>query len=147
MRYANEALRAGPQSILPPCKSYLRASAQDNNILNKVVDQIAQDGIRFYRFLWMNGTYTSTFSARLCFTLVSIGLIAVAIYLGRSILIPLFFSILLALILSPITNFLMRKEMDRFLAILVPVVLGLLIIGLLVYFLSFQISLFFNDIP
>ena len=60
---------------------------------------------------------------------------------------PLFFSIILALILSPITDFLMRKDMHRFLAILVPLVLGLLVISLLIYFLSSQISLFFNDIP
>jgi predicted PurR-regulated permease PerM len=95
----------------------------------------------------MNGTISSSFSARLCFSLVSIALISVAIYLGRSILTPLFFSILLALILSPITNFLIRKEMHRFLAILVPLVMGLLIIALLVYFLSSQISLFFQDMP
>jgi predicted PurR-regulated permease PerM len=95
----------------------------------------------------MNGGYTSTFSARLCFNLVSISLIAVAIYLGRGILIPLFFSILFALILSPITNYFIRKDMHRFLAILVPLVLGLLVISLLVYFLSSQISLFFNDVP
>ncbi len=95
----------------------------------------------------MSGTPTSTFSARLCYNLVSISLIALAIYLGRGILMPLFFSIILALILSPITDFLMRKDMHRFLAILVPLVLGLLIISLLIYFLSSQISLFFNDIP
>ena len=95
----------------------------------------------------MNGTYSSSFSARLCFTLVSIALIAVTIYLGRSILIPFFFSVILALILSPVTNYLIRKEMHRFLAILVPVVLGFLIIALLVYFFSAQVSFFFNDIP
>lgn len=95
----------------------------------------------------MNSTNSSSFSARLCFSLVSIALIAMTIYLGRSILIPLFFSILLALILSPITNFLIRKKMPRFLAILVPVVLGLVIIGSLVYFLSFQVGNFFNDMP
>lgn len=95
----------------------------------------------------MNGSYTTPFSARLCFTLVSIGLIALAIYLGRSILLPLFFSILFALILSPITNYFVRKDMHRFLAILVPLVLGLLVLFLLVYFLSSQISLFFNDMP
>ncbi|MGC1243621.1 MAG: AI-2E family transporter [Chryseosolibacter sp.] len=95
----------------------------------------------------MNGTYTSSFSARLCFTLVSIGLIAVAIYLGRGILLPLFFSVILALILSPITNYLIRKDMHRFLAILVPVVMGLLIIALLLYFFYMQVSLFFNDMP
>lgn len=95
----------------------------------------------------MNGTNTSSFSARLCFSLLSIALIATGIYLGRSILIPLFFSIILALILSPVTNFLRRKDMDQFLAILVPLVLGLLIIAMLVYFLSYQISLFFNDTP
>jgi predicted PurR-regulated permease PerM len=95
----------------------------------------------------MSGTSPSTFSARLCYNLVSISLIALAIYLGRGILIPLFFSMLLALILSPVTDYLMRKDMHRFLAILVPLVLGLLIISLLVYFLSSQVSLFFNDIP
>ena len=95
----------------------------------------------------MNGTNTSSFSARLCFTLVSIGLIAVAIYLGRGILLPLFFSVILALILSPVTNYLMRKDMHRFLAILVPLVMGLLIIFLLVYFFYIQVTLFFNDMP
>lgn len=95
----------------------------------------------------MNGTYTSSFSARLCFTLVSIGLIAVAIYLGRGILLPLFFSVILGLILSPVTNYLMRKDMHRFLAILVPLVMGLLIIFLLVYFFYSQVTLFFNDMP
>jgi predicted PurR-regulated permease PerM len=95
----------------------------------------------------MNSTTSSSFSARLCFNLVSISLIALAIYLGRNILVPLFFSIILALILSPITEYLIRKKMHRFLAILVPVVLGVVIIGLLVYFLSTQISNFFNDMP
>lgn len=95
----------------------------------------------------MNGTSGASFSARLCYTLVSIGLIAVAIYLGRSILTPFFFSIILALILSPVTNYLERKDMHRFLAILVPVVMGLSIIALLVYFFSSQVRLFFNDMP
>lgn len=95
----------------------------------------------------MTDANSSSFSARLCFSLVSIALITVAIYLGRSILLPLFFSILLALILSPVTNFLIRKKMSRFLAIFVPVVLGLVIIASLVYFLSTQVSLFFNDMP
>lgn len=112
-----------------------------------VVDHFTQDGISFYCPFVMNGTISSSFSARLCFTLVSVALIAVTIYLGRSILTPLFFSILLALILSPVTNFLIRKDMHRFLAILVPLVMSLLVIALLVYFLSSQISLFFNDMP
>lgn len=95
----------------------------------------------------MNGVYGSSFSARLCFNLVSIALIFLAIYLGRNILLPLFFSILLALILSPITNWLIRKDMHRFLAILVPLVMGLLVITMLLYFLSLQIRLFFDDMP
>jgi predicted PurR-regulated permease PerM len=111
------------------------------------VDDFTQAGITFYCSFDMNGSYSAPFSARLCFTLLSIGLIALAIYVGRSILIPLFFSIIFALILSPITNYLMRKEMHRFLAILVPVVMGLLILALMVYFLSSQIGLFFNDMP
>lgn len=92
-------------------------------------------------------TNTNSFAARFCFSLLSIALICLAIYLGKNILLPLFFSIILALILSPITNYFIEKRMHRFLAILVPVVLSLVIIGLLLYFLSSQISIFFNDIP
>ncbi len=102
---------------------------------------------RFIAPAEMNGTNSLPFSARLSFSLLSIALIATAIYLGRGIVIPLFFSIILALILSPITNYLIRKQMHRFLAILVPVVLAFLTIALLVYFLSFQVSNFFNDMP
>lgn len=101
----------------------------------------------FYRSIHMNGTNSFPFSARLCFTLLSLALIATAIYLGRGILVPFFFSIIFALILSPVTNYLVRKEMHPFLAILVPVVLGVLVIALLVYFISFQVSVFLNDIP
>jgi predicted PurR-regulated permease PerM len=54
---------------------------------------------------------------------------------------------MLALILSPITEYLIRQKMHRFLAIFVPVTIGLAIIVLLVYFLSSQISNFFNDMP
>ncbi|MEO5603269.1 MAG: AI-2E family transporter, partial [Cyclobacteriaceae bacterium] len=82
-----------------------------------------------------------------CFSLSSLALIAVGIYLGRNILMPLFFSIILALILSPLTNFLLAKGLHRFLAILLPVVVSLFIIGSLVYFLSYQMSFFLNDMP
>lgn len=95
----------------------------------------------------MNTTTGSSFASKLCFNLVSLALIAVGIYLGRNILMPLFFSIILALILSPLTNFLLAKGLHRFLAILIPVVVSLFIIGSLVYFLSYQMSFFFNDMP
>lgn len=95
----------------------------------------------------MNGSVTSGFSARLCFNLVSITLIALAIYLGRGVLTPIFLSILLALIMSPITDFLLKKDMHRVLAIMVPLALSLVLILSIMYFLSFQIGLFFNDIP
>lgn len=95
----------------------------------------------------MNGVNSFPFSARLAFSLISIGLIAVAIYLGRNILVPLFISILLALILSPVSNFLIRKKLHHVVAILIPVIFGLIVILSLVYFLSSQASLFFNDIP
>ncbi len=92
-------------------------------------------------------TTSSSFASRLCFSLLSLALIAVGIYLGRNILMPLFFSIILALILSPLTNFLLAKGLHRFLAILLPVVVSLFIIGSLVYFLSYQMSFFLNDMP
>lgn len=95
----------------------------------------------------VNGTHASPFHQRFALNLLSIGLIAVAIYLGRAILVPLFFAILLAVLLLPISTFLQRRGFPKFLAILIPLLTALVFIGSIVYFLSQQIGIFLNDIP
>jgi predicted PurR-regulated permease PerM len=87
------------------------------------------------------------FYAKICLNLVTISLLMTILYLGQGILVPLFFSILLATLLLPVTNFLQRRvRIPKVFAILISIVVSLALIGLVIYFLSRQISVFLEDI-
>jgi predicted PurR-regulated permease PerM len=86
------------------------------------------------------------FYVKICLNLITICLLAIILYLGQGILIPLFFSILLATLLLPVSSFLERKlKFPKVLAILVSIVTSLAVIALVIYFLSRQISVFIED--
>lgn len=87
------------------------------------------------------------FYQRLGLTLLSIGLIATGVVLGKEVLLPILFAVLLAMLLLPVTNFLARKKFPRILSIGIPVLLTLVVFGGLIYFLSTQIINFADDAP
>ncbi len=95
----------------------------------------------------MNSKINTPVYARISLNLITIALLATALYLGRGILVPFFFSVLLATLLHPFVNFLTRKQLNRVVAILFSIVLALVVIGTLVYFLSSQIGNFLDDLP
>jgi predicted PurR-regulated permease PerM len=84
---------------------------------------------------------------RISLNLITLTILATTLHLGRGILTPLFFSILLAMLLHPIVNFLTRNRMDRVASILISIIISLLLIGTVLYFLSTQIGNFLDDIP
>lgn len=84
---------------------------------------------------------------RLDLNLITIALVLTLLYVGSNILVPLFFSILLAMLLHPVVNFLDHHNMNRVVAILVSVFISLCVIGSVIFFLSKQIGNFLNDIP
>lgn len=84
---------------------------------------------------------------KLCFNLITISLITYIFYLGQDILVPVFFSVLLASLLLPVNKFLERKGLNRIVANVLSLFFSFVIIGLLVFFLSNQIASFFDDLP
>ena len=86
------------------------------------------------------------FSVKLSLNLLTIVLLALILYLGQSIFVPIFFSILLATLLLPVTNYLQRLKMPKILAIMVTIFIALGIVAAMIYFLSVQISIFLDDI-
>src|SRR5436190_21879292 len=86
------------------------------------------------------------FYAKVCLNLLTVSLLAYILYVGQGILVPLFFSILLATLLLPVTNFLERRKFPKVVAILVSIVVSLAAIAAIIYFLSRQISVFLEDI-
>ncbi|MEO6731873.1 MAG: AI-2E family transporter [Ferruginibacter sp.] len=95
----------------------------------------------------MNDFKTVSYSQRLSYQLLMILLIGIFIYLGHGVLVPIYFSILLAILLLPVTSLLKKLYIPDTLANLIAVILALSLIGGVVYFLSSQIAGFLNDIP
>ena len=90
---------------------------------------------------------TTPFYQRLSLVLISITIICLGLYYGKGIILPIFFAILLAMLLLPIANFLSRKKFPKPLSILIPLFLSILTIGAVVYFLSSQVVNFLDDAP
>jgi predicted PurR-regulated permease PerM len=87
------------------------------------------------------------FYARLTMILFMLGLIILLIMLAQDILVPICFSILLAMLILPAVNFLQRKKFGSVISIVIPLLLSIVAIAALVYFLSNQIGDFLDDMP
>lgn len=90
---------------------------------------------------------SNPFYIKLSLILLMLSLIALIIFIGQDIIIPLAFAILIAVLLLPLNNFLERKGVSRVLAIIISISLFIIISGAVIYFLSSQIVKFMNDIP
>ena len=91
-------------------------------------------------------TDSTPFYQKISLNLITLSLIALILYLGQGILVPFFFSILLATLLLPAVTFLQRKKVPKVLSIIIAIFISLAIISGILYFLSHQISVFLEDI-
>ncbi len=87
------------------------------------------------------------FYARLSFVLLSISLIILLLSMGRTLLIPLAFSLLIAFMLLPATQWLERRKVPRSLAALLAILLFLTFVSGLATVLGAQIADFAQDLP
>lgn len=95
----------------------------------------------------MTNNNTVFYPQKLTYQLLMILLIGIFIYLGHGVLVPIYFSILLSILLLPVTSLLQRCYIPSTLANLISVIFALSIIAGVIYFLSSQMAGFFNDIP
>ena len=82
-------------------------------------------------------------------TIFIIGLIGLVtiLYIGKSILVPLVFAIIMAILLSPVVNFLVRKRINRIVAIFIALFLTFLVIAGFGVLLFSQASRFTDSWP
>ncbi len=80
---------------------------------------------------------------------VIIGLIALfyVLYIGQDIIVPFLFSLIIAILLNPIVNYLCRKRMNRILAITLTVTLAIVIIAALAFLIISQMSMLNDSFP
>jgi len=87
------------------------------------------------------------FYARLALTLFAIALILVFMWAGRSLLVPLFFSFLVAILLHPVVLFFERRRFPRALASVITLLIFMILVGGLFYFFSHQVVRLSKDLP
>jgi predicted PurR-regulated permease PerM len=87
------------------------------------------------------------FYIRLAAILISVMLILVLLKEGSSIIIPLFFSLLIALMLLPFTKWLERRRFPRGLAAGTAILVFVAFVGGLFFFLGAQMAQFSKDLP
>lgn len=87
------------------------------------------------------------YAQTLTYQLLIILLIGVFICLGHAVLVPVYFSILLSILLLPITNLLEKCYLPATVANFIAVIFALAFIAGIVYFLSSQMIGFLKDVP
>ena len=85
--------------------------------------------------------------AKACIVLLLISIIGTIIFIGKGIIVPLSFALLIAVLLLPINNFFEKKKIPRVIAIIISLVASVLFLTAVVYFLTNQIVNFTQDIP
>jgi AI-2 transport protein TqsA len=87
------------------------------------------------------------FYARLALTLFAIALVLLFMFLGKSLLVPLFFSFLVSILLHPVVLFLEKRKFPRPLAASLTLLLFMVLVGSLFYFFSHQAVRLSRDLP
>src|SRR6478609_2339059 len=86
------------------------------------------------------------FYARVGLVLHAFLLTLLILYLGKVLFIPLFFALLVAILLYPLTRIL-EKKIKKSLAAILPVVLFLVFIISIIFFFTRELGLFLKDLP
>jgi predicted PurR-regulated permease PerM len=69
------------------------------------------------------------------------------LYIGRSVLVPVIFATILAILLNPLVNYLHRKKINRIIAITIALLLAIIVVASLVYFIVSQMAMFSSSMP
>ena len=92
-------------------------------------------------------TQSDPFYKKSTIVLFGIILLVYVLYNLADILVPIAFSLLIAMLLNPLNNRLMRLKMPKVLAILLTLLIALTVLGVIFYFLSSQIIQFGEMVP
>lgn len=91
-------------------------------------------------------TYRLPLYIKLTFTVFLLCLLGFILNIGQDIILPFAFSILLAILLLPITALFERRKIPRVLAITISLLIGVLFLVGVLYFITTQIASFTDDI-
>lgn len=90
----------------------------------------------------MNPFAKIPFYEKTAFVLISIVSLIFIIYIGQDIIIPFVYAVIIAILLNPLVNFLIRKGVYKIVAITIALGLVIILCLLVFYIISTQIIIF-----
>lgn len=93
-----------------------------------------------------NGTTSPPLYAKLSIIIIGIVAFFYILYIGRSIIVPLVFSLLIAILLNPFVNKLCNSGVNRVIAIAIAVLSTILLFTALIAFISWQATMFSDSL-
>ena len=95
----------------------------------------------------MNTSAKPPFYARTALVFISVFAFVFTLWIGRDIIVPVVYALLIAVLLNPCVNFLLRKKVNKVIAITLTVSLAVLAVVAAVYLISSQLSIFNEAYP
>ena len=87
------------------------------------------------------------FYAKAGIFLVGLSALLAILYIAQGIIVPLVFAFIIAILLNPVVNYLCRRKVNRFAAILISIFLAIFCLAALLYFISSQVIMFCEMLP
>jgi predicted PurR-regulated permease PerM len=95
----------------------------------------------------MDGNSRIPFYAKAALIFISAFALVYTLYIGKEIIIPIVYATILAILLNPFVNYLLRKKINRLVAISISVTLTVTLVLASFYLLSTQLTMFSNSYP
>lgn len=95
----------------------------------------------------METAFKIPFYARAALTFISAFALVFTLYIGQEIIIPLVYATIIAILLNPMVNFLIRIKIHKLVSITVAVTLAIIVVLSVFYILSSQLSMFSESYP
>jgi predicted PurR-regulated permease PerM len=95
----------------------------------------------------METSYKIPFYARVALIFISAFAFVFTLHIGRDIIVPILYATIIAILLNPLVNYLMRKRVNKLIAISFAVLLAIFVAMGMLYVLSTQLSMFSETYP
>src|ERR1017187_8706461 len=95
----------------------------------------------------MNSPFKIPFYARVSVIVIGIFAFISMLYLAQSIIVPIIYATIIAIVLSPVVSFLVRKKLNRIIAIAITIVIVIIAFMSIIALLSSQVSMFSESFP
>jgi predicted PurR-regulated permease PerM len=95
----------------------------------------------------MEASIKIPFYARAALIFISAFALVFTLHIGQDIIVPLIYATIIAILLNPMVNFLMRRKINQLVSISIAVTLAVVVVLSVLYVLSSQLSMFSESYP